>query len=71
MRTRNRLIAGMLLAVAAGGAAVALGVALLLGNIVHLRATANATLGTGTGNDRARPAAPARRTDLTVRQPRA
>ena len=48
MRTQNRLIAGLLLAVAAGAAAVALGVALLLGNIVHLRATANATLGTGT-----------------------
>ncbi len=47
MRTRNRLIAAVLVAVAAGGAAVALGVALLLGNIVHLRATANATLRTG------------------------
>ncbi len=47
MSTRNRLIAGVLVAVAAGGAAVALGVALLLGNIVHLRATANATLSTG------------------------
>ena len=48
MRTRNRLIAGVLVAVAAGGAAVALGVAVLLGNIVHLRATAKATLSTGT-----------------------
>jgi len=47
MRSRNRLIAGVLVAVAAGGAAVALGVALLLGNIVHLRATANSTLSTG------------------------
>ncbi|HEV3391593.1 MAG TPA: SpoIIE family protein phosphatase [Solirubrobacteraceae bacterium] len=47
MRTRSRLIAGVLVAVAAGGAAVALGVAVLLGNIVHLRATAKATLGTG------------------------
>jgi serine phosphatase RsbU (regulator of sigma subunit)/CHASE3 domain sensor protein len=47
MRTRNRLIATLLVAVAAGTAAVALGVALLLGNIVHLRATANATLSTG------------------------
>ncbi len=47
MRTRNRLVAAVLVAVAAGGAAVALGVALLLGNIVHLRATANATLRTG------------------------
>ncbi|MBV8220019.1 MAG: SpoIIE family protein phosphatase [Solirubrobacterales bacterium] len=48
MRTRNRLIAGVLAAVAAGGAVVALGVAVLLGNIVHLRTTANATLSTGT-----------------------
>ncbi len=47
MRTRSRLIAGVLVAVAAGGATVALGVAVLLGNIVHLRATAKATLGTG------------------------
>jgi CHASE3 domain sensor protein len=37
----------LLIAVAAGGAAVALGVALVLGNIAHLRATANATLSTG------------------------
>ncbi|HUA07214.1 MAG TPA: SpoIIE family protein phosphatase [Solirubrobacteraceae bacterium] len=47
MRSRTRLIAGVLVAVAAGGAVVALGVALLLGNIVHLRATAKSTLSTG------------------------
>jgi CHASE3 domain sensor protein len=48
MRQGTRLFAGVLALVAAGGAAVALGVALLLGNIVHLRSTANATLRTGT-----------------------
>lgn len=47
MRAQIRLVAGVLVGVAAGGVAVAVGVALLLGNIVHLRATANATLGTG------------------------
>jgi serine phosphatase RsbU (regulator of sigma subunit) len=47
MRQGTRLFAGVLAAVAAGGAAVALGVALLLGNIVHLRSTADATLRTG------------------------
>jgi CHASE3 domain sensor protein len=47
MRQGTRLFAGVLAAVAAGGAAVALGVALLLGNIIHLRSTADATLGTG------------------------
>ena len=47
MRQGTRLFAGVLAVVAAGGAAVALGVALLLGNIVHLRSTANTTLRTG------------------------
>ena len=47
MRQGTRLVAGVLAAVAAGGAAVAVGVALLLGNIVHLRSTADATLRTG------------------------
>ena len=47
MRQGTRLFAGVIAAVAAGGAAVAIGVALLLGNIVHLRSTADATLRTG------------------------
>src|SRR3984885_12035367 len=47
MRQGTRLLAGVLVAVATAGAAVALGVALLLGNIVHLRSSANATLRTG------------------------
>jgi CHASE3 domain sensor protein len=47
MRQGTRLVAGVLVAAATGGAAVALGVALLLGNIVHLRSSANATLRTG------------------------
>jgi len=47
MRQGTRLIAGVLAAVAAGGVLVAVGVALLLGNIVHLRSTAKATLRTG------------------------
>ncbi len=47
MRPQNRLIAGVLAAVTIGAAAVALGVALLLVHIVHLRTTANATLRTG------------------------
>jgi serine phosphatase RsbU (regulator of sigma subunit)/CHASE3 domain sensor protein len=47
MRPQNRLIAGVLAAVTIGAAAVALGIALLLAHIVHLRTTANATLRTG------------------------
>jgi serine phosphatase RsbU (regulator of sigma subunit)/CHASE3 domain sensor protein len=47
MRQGTRLIAGVLAAVATGGVAVAVGVALLLGHIVHLRSTADATLRTG------------------------
>ncbi len=47
MRQGTRLLAGVIAAVAAGGAVVAIGVALLLGNIVHLRSTADATLRTG------------------------
>jgi serine phosphatase RsbU (regulator of sigma subunit)/CHASE3 domain sensor protein len=42
-----RLLAGLLAAVTVGAAAVALGVALLLSDTIHLRATANATLGMG------------------------
>ena len=38
---------GVLAAVTVGAAAVALGIALLLGHIVDLRTTADATLGTG------------------------
>jgi CHASE3 domain sensor protein len=48
MRPGTRLIAGVVAVVALGGAAVALGVALLLGNIVHLRSNADATLRSGT-----------------------
>lgn len=48
MRRQNRLIAGVLTAVTVGAAAVAIGIALLLTHIVHLRTTANATLRTGT-----------------------
>ncbi len=47
MRPRTGLVVGVLAAVAAGGVIVAVGVALLLANIVHLRANANATLRTG------------------------
>jgi CHASE3 domain sensor protein len=47
MRQGTRLFAGVIAAVAAGGAVVAIGVALLLGNILHLRSTADATLRTG------------------------
>ncbi|MGO9906588.1 MAG: PP2C family protein-serine/threonine phosphatase [Solirubrobacteraceae bacterium] len=47
MRQGTRLLAGVIAAVAAGGAVVAIGVALLLGHIVHLRSTADATLRTG------------------------
>ncbi len=47
MKPQNRLIAGVLAAVTIGAAAVALGIALLLVHIVHLRTTANATLRTG------------------------
>jgi CHASE3 domain sensor protein len=47
MRQGTRLIAGVVTVVALGGAAVAAGVALLLANIVHLRANADATLRTG------------------------
>jgi CHASE3 domain sensor protein len=46
MRQGTRLVAGVLAAVAAGGVAVAVGVALLLGSIVHQRSTADATLRT-------------------------
>ncbi len=48
MKPQTRLVAGVLAAVTAGGVAVAIGVALLLGNTVHLRSSANATLRTGT-----------------------
>lgn len=48
MRAQHRLIAGVLAAVTVGAAAVALGIALLLGHIVSLRTTADATLRTGT-----------------------
>ena len=47
MRPQSRLIAGVLAAVTVGAAAVALGIALLLGHIVNLRTTADATLRTG------------------------
>ncbi|HUB04763.1 MAG TPA: SpoIIE family protein phosphatase [Solirubrobacteraceae bacterium] len=47
MRSQTRLIAGVLAAITVGAAAVALGIALLLGHIVHLRTTADATLRTG------------------------
>lgn len=47
MKPRSRLVAGVLTAVAVGGLAVAVGVALLLTNIVHLRSDANANLRTG------------------------
>jgi sigma-B regulation protein RsbU (phosphoserine phosphatase) len=48
MRQQTRLIAGVLAAVTIGAAAVAVGIALLLGHTVHLRTTADATLRTGT-----------------------
>ncbi|HTX08806.1 MAG TPA: SpoIIE family protein phosphatase [Solirubrobacteraceae bacterium] len=47
MRQGTRLVAGVLAAAAAGGAVVALGVALLLANTVSLRSTADRTLRTG------------------------
>jgi phosphoserine phosphatase RsbU/P len=47
MKPRARLLTGVLAAVIAGGVGVALGVALLLGNTVHLRSSATATLRTG------------------------
>jgi sigma-B regulation protein RsbU (phosphoserine phosphatase) len=48
MRSRAGLVSGVLVAVAAGAVAVALGVTLLLTHIVDLRTSANATLRTGT-----------------------
>ncbi len=47
MRPQHRLIARVLAAVTVGAAVVALGIALLLGHIVSLRSTADATLRTG------------------------
>ncbi len=47
MRGQVRLVAAVVVAVTVGAAAVALGVALLLGDTVHLRGTATATLRTG------------------------
>ncbi|HUA69903.1 MAG TPA: hypothetical protein VMA96_02430 [Solirubrobacteraceae bacterium] len=47
MRGQSRLIAAVVAAVVVGAAAVAFGVALLLGDIVQLRSTATATLRTG------------------------
>ncbi len=47
MRPQFRLIAGVLAAVTVGAAAVALGIAVLLGHIFSLRTTADATLRTG------------------------
>lgn len=47
MRSRGGLVTGVLVAVAAGAAAVALGVTLLLVHIVDLRRSATATLRTG------------------------
>ena len=46
MRPGTRLVAGVLVAVAIGGIAVAVGVALLLANTVDLRSSANANLRT-------------------------
>ena len=46
MRPRTGLVAGVLIAVAAGGLAVAVGVALLLANTVHMCSSADATLRT-------------------------
>jgi serine phosphatase RsbU (regulator of sigma subunit) len=48
MRSRSGLVTGVLVAVAAGALAVALGVTLLLTHIVDLRTSANASLRTGT-----------------------
>ncbi len=48
MRPRSGLVAGVLAAMAAGGLAVAAGIALLLTHIVQLRSNANSTLRTGT-----------------------
>lgn len=47
MRSRGGLVAGVLVAVATGAVAVALGVALLLTHIVALRSSANGSLRTG------------------------
>jgi CHASE3 domain sensor protein len=47
MRGQGRLVAAVVAAVTVGATAVAFGVALLLGDIVHLRATATDTLRTG------------------------
>ncbi|HTP22629.1 MAG TPA: SpoIIE family protein phosphatase [Solirubrobacteraceae bacterium] len=47
MTGHSRLVAAVVAAVTIGAAAVALGVALLLGDIVHLRSTATSTLRTG------------------------
>jgi CHASE3 domain sensor protein len=47
MRGQVRLVAAVVVAVTVGAAAVAFGVALLLGDIVQLRSTATATLRTG------------------------
>jgi serine phosphatase RsbU (regulator of sigma subunit)/CHASE3 domain sensor protein len=47
MRGQGRLVGAVVVAVTVGAAAVAFGVALLLGDIVHLRATATETLRTG------------------------
>ena len=47
MRSRAGLVTGVLVAVAAGAVAVALGVTLLLTHIVDLRTSANASLRTG------------------------
>src|SRR5690348_2181106 len=48
MRSRAGLVAGVLVAVATGAVAVALGVTLLLTHIVDLRRSANASLRTNT-----------------------
>ncbi|HJS96492.1 MAG TPA: CHASE3 domain-containing protein, partial [Solirubrobacteraceae bacterium] len=48
MRSRGGLVTGVLVAVATGAVAVALGVALLLTHIVDLRSSANNSLRTGT-----------------------
>ena len=48
MGSRAGLVTGVLVAVAAGAMAVALGVTLLLTHIIDLRTSANASLRTGT-----------------------
>jgi hypothetical protein len=47
MRGQVRLVAAVVVAVTMGAAGVAFGVALLLGDTVHLRSNATATLRTG------------------------